>query len=146
LGCQGGKIHWGSIVSPGNNDIFLQLDAPKVEHACDAAGVCLGRPVRKTLIGQTLSVAGTKNDMKLRMTKKLKFWVDVACEQGKAGTATESRRALTRKILREFEQAGDAMRYLRADGKIGWKATPQMLDRLADAEREAVEDAEHDLP
>jgi hypothetical protein len=80
------------------------------------------------------------------MTKKLKFWVDVACEKRKAGTATESRQALLGKILREFEQAGDAMRYLRSDGKIGWKATPRMLDWLADAEREAVEDAEHDLP
>ncbi len=84
--------------------------------------------------------------MKLRMTKKLKFWVDVACERRKAVTATESRQALTRKILREFEQAGDAMRYLRADGKIGWKATPRMLDWLTDGKREAVEDAEHDLP
>jgi hypothetical protein len=87
-------------------------------------------------------VAGTKNHMKLRMTKKLKFWVDVACEKRKAGTATESRQALIGKILREFEQAGDAMRYLRANGKIGWKATPRMLDKLADGEREAKEDAE----
>jgi hypothetical protein len=38
------------------------------------------------------------------------------------------------------------MRYVRADGKIGWKPTQWMLDRLADAEREAIEDAEHDLP
>jgi hypothetical protein len=29
------------------------------------------------------------------------------------------------------------MRYLRADGKIGWKATQEMVDRLADAERDA---------
>jgi hypothetical protein len=84
--------------------------------------------------------------MRLRMTKKLKFWIDVACEQRKAQTALESRQALIAEVLREFEQAGDAMRYLRADGKIGWKPTQWMLDRLADAEREAVEDAEHDLP
>jgi hypothetical protein len=59
--------------------------------------------------------------MKLRMTKKLKFWVDVACEKRKAGTTTESMQALIGKILHEFEQTGDAMRYLRADGRIGWK-------------------------
>ena len=81
--------------------------------------------------------------MKLRMTKKLKFWVDVACEKRKAGTTTESMQALIGKILREFEQTGDAMRYVRADGKIGWKLTPQMLDRLADGERDAVDDLEH---
>jgi hypothetical protein len=84
--------------------------------------------------------------MKLRMTKKLKFWVDVACEQRKALTCPKSRHALVSEVLHEFEEAGDAMRYLRADGKVGWKATPRMLDWLADAEREAVEDAEHDLP
>jgi hypothetical protein len=84
--------------------------------------------------------------MKLRMTKKLKFWVDVACEQRKPRTSPKGRHALVSEVLHEFEQAGDAMRYLRADGKIGWKPTQWMLDRLADAEREAVEDAEHDLP
>src|SRR5208282_4724588 len=84
--------------------------------------------------------------MKLRMTKKLKFWVDVACGQRKAQTTPKARQALIAEVLHEFEQAGDARRYLRADGKIGWKPTQWMLDRLADAEREAVEDAEHDLP
>jgi hypothetical protein len=83
---------------------------------------------------------------KLRMTKKLKFWVDVAYEQRKAHPTPKSRQALIAEVLHEFEQAGDAMRYVRADGKIGWKLTQQMLDRLADAKREAVEDAEHDLP
>jgi|SRR5580658_950496 hypothetical protein len=33
-----------------------------------------------------------------------------------------------------------AMRYVRADGKIGWKPTQWMLDRLADAERDAIDD------
>jgi hypothetical protein len=80
--------------------------------------------------------------MKLRMTKKLKFWVDVACEKRKAATAAESRQALIGKSLREFEQAGDAMRYLRSDGKVGWKATPRMLDWIAEGEREASEDEE----
>jgi hypothetical protein len=43
-------------------------------------------------------------------------------------------------ILREFEEAGDAMRFLNADGRVGWKATPRMLGRLADAQREARDD------
>jgi hypothetical protein len=84
--------------------------------------------------------------MKLRISKTLKFWVDVACEQRKAQTTPKGRHALVSEVLSEFEQAGEAMRYLRADGKIGWKPTQWMLRRLADAEREAVEDAEHDLP
>jgi hypothetical protein len=84
--------------------------------------------------------------MKLRMTKKLKFWVDVACEQRKSPTSPKGRHALVSEVLSEFEQTGDAMRYVRADGKIGWKLTPQMLDRLADAEREAIDDLEHHDP
>jgi hypothetical protein len=84
--------------------------------------------------------------MKLRMTKKLKFWVDVACEQRKESTFLKGRLALVSEVLREFEQTGDAMRYVRADGKIGWKLTPQMLDRLADAERDAIDDLEHHDP
>jgi hypothetical protein len=84
--------------------------------------------------------------MKLRMIKKLKFWVDVACEQRKEPTSPKGKQALVAKVLSEFEEAGDAMRYVRADGKIGWKPTQWMLDRLADAECEALEDAEHDLP
>jgi hypothetical protein len=43
-------------------------------------------------------------------------------------------------ILRAFEEAGDAMRFLNADGRVSWKATPGMLSRLADAEREAEDD------
>jgi hypothetical protein len=81
--------------------------------------------------------------MKLRMTKKLKFWVEVAYEQRKARPAPKSRQALVSEVLHEFEQAGDAMRYRRADGKIGWKPTQWMLDRLADAERDAIDDLEH---
>jgi hypothetical protein len=84
--------------------------------------------------------------MKLRMTKKLKFWVDIAFEQRKGSTFPKGRHALVSELLSEFEETGDAMRYVRADGKIGWKPTQRMLDWLGDAEREAVEDAEHDLP
>jgi hypothetical protein len=93
-------------------------------------------------LNKTLNGGDEDEHMKLRITKKLKFWVDIACEKRKAGTPTESRQALIGKILREFEQAGDAMRYLRSDGKIGWKPTPRMLDWLTDAEREANDDKE----
>jgi hypothetical protein len=48
-------------------------------------------------------------------------------------------------ILHDYERHGDAMRYLNAEGQIAWKASPAMLRRLADAERE-VEDDMEDLP
>jgi hypothetical protein len=75
--------------------------------------------------------------MKLRISKTLKLWIDVECEQRKAQAPPKSKQALIAEVLHEWEEVGEAMRYLRADGKIGWKATQEMLDRLADAERDA---------
>jgi hypothetical protein len=76
------------------------------------------------------------------MTKVLRFWVDVECEHMKHDNARRSRAQLIAQILREFEEAGDAMRYLNADGKVAWKAAPSTLTRLADAEQEARDDWE----
>jgi hypothetical protein len=75
--------------------------------------------------------------MKTRISKTLNFWVEVACEQSKVRIPPTSKQALIAQVLHEFEEAGEAMRYLRTDGKIAWKATPKMLERLADAERDA---------
>jgi hypothetical protein len=78
--------------------------------------------------------------MKFRIAKTLKFWVDVACEQRKAQTPAKREQALIAEVLHEWEEVGEAMRYLRADGEIAWKPTQRMLDRLADAERDAKDE------
>ena len=78
--------------------------------------------------------------MKLRMTKKLKVWVDVACEQRKVRTPPKSKQSLIAEVLHEWEEAGEAMRYLNRDGQIAWKATASMISRLADAERDAKDE------
>ena len=49
---------------------------------------------------------------------------------------------LIAEILHEYERAGDAMRYLNVEGNIAWKASPLMLAKLADAEREVEDDME----
>jgi hypothetical protein len=74
------------------------------------------------------------------MSKTLKFWVDVACEQRKARTAAKSKQTLVAEVLHEFEEAGDAMRYPDRNGRIAWKATASMISRLADAERDAKDE------
>jgi hypothetical protein len=84
--------------------------------------------------------------MKFRMTKVLRFWVNVEYEQSQKRDSEHTRTELLAQILRKFEEAGEAMRYLKTKGEIAWKATPGMLSRLADAEREARDDGEHDLP
>jgi hypothetical protein len=78
--------------------------------------------------------------MNLRLSKTLKLWVDVACEQRKARHLGRSRRALIAEVLVEFERAGDAMRYLDRNGRIAWKASARMLNRLADAECDAKDE------
>ena len=75
--------------------------------------------------------------MKLRMDKTLQFWVDAAYEHIKSDNAKLSRRQLVAQILREYERRGDAMRCLDRHGKIVWKASPQFISALADAERDA---------
>ena len=74
------------------------------------------------------------------MTKVLRFWVDVEYERTKNDCPGGSRTELIARILRKFEEAGEAMRYLNAKGEIAWTATPGMLIRLADAEQEARDD------
>jgi hypothetical protein len=83
--------------------------------------------------------------MKFRMDKTLRFWVDCSYEDRRYENPKRMRTQLIAEILREYERSGDAMRYLNAKGRIAWKATPWMLSRLADAERE-VEDDMEDFP
>jgi hypothetical protein len=98
--------------------------------------------VSKTLISRRKQLKGEtpRGPMKLRISKILKFWVEVACEQRKVRTPPKSEQSLIAQVLHEWEEAGEAMRYLRTDRKIAWKATPKMLERLADAERDAKEE------
>ena len=78
--------------------------------------------------------------MKFRMTKVLRFWVECEFSDYRAQHSSLTKSELIAAILQEFEGAGDAMRFLNAGGRVAWKATPRMLTRLADAEREAWDD------
>jgi hypothetical protein len=78
--------------------------------------------------------------MTVYMTKVLRFWVDVEYERTKNHASGRGRNELIAQILRKFEEAGEAMRYLNTKGEVAWKATPGMLSRLADAEQEARDD------
>jgi hypothetical protein len=80
--------------------------------------------------------------MRLRMDKTLRFWVDCSYEDKRHESANRTRAQLVAEILHEYEQCGDAMRHLNAKGQIAWKASPWMLSRLADAEREVEDDME----
>jgi hypothetical protein len=78
--------------------------------------------------------------MKFRMSRILRFWVDIEYEDVKNRGPDRPKTEGIAQILRAYEEAGDAMRFLNTDGRVAWKATPRMLVRLADAEREARDD------
>jgi hypothetical protein len=74
------------------------------------------------------------------MSKTLRFWVECDVADRQEGRPEKDGFELIAQILRKYEACGDAMRYLNRKGRIAWKATPRMLTRLADAEREAEDD------
>jgi hypothetical protein len=78
--------------------------------------------------------------MKFRMDATLRFWVDVAYDDIKLDHIDLTKRQLLAHILRQYEACGDAMRYLDTNGTVAWKATPWLLTKLADAERDAEDD------
>jgi hypothetical protein len=80
--------------------------------------------------------------MQIRMDKTLRFWVDVAYENVKSYHPKVTKRRLIAQILHQYQDRGDAMRYLDVEGKIAWKASPRFLTKLADAEREAQDELE----
>jgi hypothetical protein len=98
--------------------------------------------VAGTLISESATPKSVESEptMKFRMSRVIRFWVDVEYEAVKDQSPGLTKSDLIAQILREFEEAGDAMRYLNTKAKIVWKATPRMLARLADAEREAKDD------
>jgi hypothetical protein len=74
------------------------------------------------------------------MDRTLRFEIDVEYERKKWEHPNRTKRQLFAQILRDFEQRGDAMRYVNSKGKIAWRPSPAMLMGLADAERDAQEE------
>ena len=79
------------------------------------------------------------------MHKTLRFWVDCECETRKSDETNLSKAELIAEILHDYERYGDAMRFLNFKGQISWKASPMLLSRLRDLQRDAEEDLA-DLP
>jgi hypothetical protein len=81
--------------------------------------------------------------MHLHLDKTLALWADVEVQMAKIHSPRIKRKVLLQTVLREFEEQGLAMRYRRANGEVGWKATPKFDQYLADAELDATEDLQH---
>ena len=68
-----------------------------------------------------------KGGMPFRMSRALRFWVEIECDLQDLRKADAEEIAA---ILQAFEQCGDAMRSVNRRGQIIWKATPQMMVRV----------------
>ena len=89
-----------------------------------------------------MTAAKRKITMQIRMDKILRQYTDQAYETarfGRKGVQT-TRHLVRRKMLAELEAAGEAMRFLDAEGRIAWKATPQLSNFLMDLQLDAEAD------
>ena len=72
--------------------------------------------------------------MKFHIASVLRFWVQVEYQSVLEANPNWPKQEVLSDVLRSYEAAGDAMRYLDRNGRVAPKATPRMLKRLADAE------------
>ena len=77
--------------------------------------------------------------MGIRLDQTLKLWIEIEVENRPEFHVADVEQLLIR-ILCEWEEYGDAMRGLDRRGRICWKATPRLRERLADQERDARDD------
>jgi hypothetical protein len=77
--------------------------------------------------------------MPIPMDKILAEFVDQAYETARLRRNRDhtTRDLVSAELLVELEAAGDAMRFLDANGRIAWKATPNLCQYLKDLERDA---------
>ena len=74
--------------------------------------------------------------MKILLDRKLKPLVHAQLNNAMASDSDANRRDVLFEILSQFVRSGEAERYVRPDGRIGWRASLQMLERLAEEEME----------
>jgi hypothetical protein len=82
--------------------------------------------------------------MPILMDKILTEYADQAYETARLrrNDVHPSRERASAEMLAELEATGDAMRFVDANGRIAWKATPQLRAYLMDLELDAEADLE----
>jgi len=83
---------------------------------------------------------------KIRMDKIIRDLVEATWEWDRLGRGDdfEHRDRVFIETLVELESEGDAMRYLDSNGRIAWKATPDLRDHLRDLQTDAEEELDQD--
>lgn len=76
--------------------------------------------------------------MKYYMDRNLRFWVKAEYHNIKHQYSALKRSEIIAGILSRLESAGHASRYLRKDGRLGWRATDEMREDLFKQEQDAI--------
>ena len=83
--------------------------------------------------------------MSIPMDKILPEYADQAFEKAarlRRNSVYTARDRVSAGTLAELEATGDAMRFLDAEGRIAWKATPSLCQYLMDLQLDAEADLE----
>jgi hypothetical protein len=83
--------------------------------------------------------------MKIRMDGELKLEVETMVHAMIGGQDDINRKQLLVSVLLDFLRDGEAERFIRRDGRVGFRATKKLLERIAEQKDEAEmewEDAE----
>jgi hypothetical protein len=72
------------------------------------------------------------------MDRALRFWVTAEYRSTKHRYPNLKRSEVIAGILAQLESVGHASRYLRKDGKLGWRATDEMREDLFKQEQDAI--------
>jgi hypothetical protein len=78
--------------------------------------------------------------MKVPMDKALRLSVEEAFQDRKARYPNFNSRQIVAMILGDLEKNGHASRYLRKDGRIGWRATDKMREDLFERLQEVMDE------
>jgi hypothetical protein len=91
-----------------------------------------------------MRTTNSKLTMPILINEILTEHVDQAFESARLrrnGVLT-TRDLVSAKMLAELEASGDAMRFVDTNGRIAWKATPSLTQRLMDLRLDAEDDLE----
>jgi hypothetical protein len=80
------------------------------------------------------------SDMQYQLSRELRFWVLAEYESTKHRYPNLKRSEIIAGILSQLESAGYASRFIRKDGKLGWRATDEMREDLFTREQKTILD------
>jgi hypothetical protein len=71
---------------------------------------------------------------KLHLDRTLRYWIGLQVDAALSTDEDLDRNEIRLEVLGQFVRSGDAERYVRRDGVIGWRASRHFLEWLTEGE------------